>query len=57
MAVSKDYKTGQIRTRPIDPARAREFYGEHITEIPRYVVQSDGSIVKDDKPRNDWTSC
>jgi hypothetical protein len=44
LGVSKDYQTKELRIKPIDPKHAKDFYGEHVVDIPTYVVQTDGSI-------------
>jgi hypothetical protein len=44
VAVSSDWQTGAISTRPIVPSVAQEFYGEHYAVLPIATVTPDGLL-------------
>lgn len=46
VAVSGDWKTGEVSTRPIVPSVARGFYGSHYESIPVVTVDGDGQVVQ-----------
>jgi hypothetical protein len=46
IAVSSDWQTGAIITKPIAPKIAETFYGEHYDNIPTFVVNRNGSLTK-----------
>jgi len=46
MAVSTDWQTGAVKTKPIAPEVAKSFYGEHLVDIPVYQVTVDGAVAR-----------
>lgn len=48
VAVSSDWQTGAVSTRPIVPSVAQEFYGEHYNNLPIATVTPDGMVQKID---------
>lgn len=44
VAVSSDWQTGAISTRPIVPSVAQEFYGEHYDALPVATITPDGLL-------------
>lgn len=44
IAVSSDWETGEISTRPIVPSVAQEFYGSHYESIPVVTVDPSGNV-------------
>jgi hypothetical protein len=44
IAVSQDWETGEITTRPIVPSVAKEFYGAHYDQMPEISVNTDGTV-------------
>jgi len=44
MAVNQDWQTKDVTTIPIAPEVAKGFYGEHVVDIPTYVVAADGTV-------------
>lgn len=48
IAVSSDWQTGAISTRPIVPSVAQEFYGEHYDRLPTAMVTPDGLVQRVD---------
>lgn len=66
VAVSSDWQTGEISTRPIVPSVAQEFYGAHYKDIPVVTVSPEGDVqsidlknggdvIKVDPPKPDYT--
>lgn len=48
IAVSSDWQTGAVSTRPIVPSVAQEFYGEHYARLPVVTVNPDGLVQRID---------
>lgn len=44
VAVSSDWQTGAVSTRPIVPSVARTYYGAHFDQIPAVTVTPDGQV-------------
>lgn len=48
IAVSSDWQTGKISTRPIVPSVAQEYYGEHYSGIPVVELDVEGNVASID---------
>ena len=48
IAVSSDWKTGEISTRPIVPSVAKDFYGDHFANMPVVEVDVEGNVASID---------
>tara|TARA_R110002126_G_scaffold13118_1_gene56064 strand:+ start:310940 stop:311818 length:879 start_codon:yes stop_codon:yes gene_type:complete len=46
IAVSEDWETGEVSTRPIVPSVAKEFYGVHYDAMPEIAVSAEGALLE-----------